>query len=289
MKATTPVSTADGSPTLYSETYCEHYHSLSGAYEESLHKFVYPSNVLEKSRSQSVKVLDICFGLGYNSLSTLEHGCNGYPINITAIEKDENVIERASNLSYPFKAWTHLMKSLGKDQEVDYKNGNIQLVVADARHCLEGIHEEYDVIYLDPFSTLKNPELWTYHFFKELKDRLKSDGCIVTYSSALPVQRGFMKCGLNVYRTQAVGRRRGGTIASLSKRKDLEVLSPKEQFLLEHSDGSIPYRDPKLQSSPEEILIKRKKLIKYLLKKKKIYKVKHCYKAQMWEKRPIDK
>ncbi len=287
MRSHSVITTLDGSPTLYSEAYHEHYHSLSGAYEESLYKFVYPSHVLEKAKSQPVKVLDICFGLGYNSLSTLEHNDHAYPISIWAIEKDRTVIEKASRLSYPFKSWNGVVKSLCDDGKVLYKNGRIQLIIGDARHCLERIYELFDVVYLDPFSTQKNPELWTYHFFRELKDRLKKDGCIITYSSALPVQSGLLKCGFNVYKTQAVGRRRGGTIASLGQLNNLEVLSQKDKYLLEYSDGSIPYRDPGFQSSFEEILTKRKKLVEYLLKKKKIYKVKHCYKAQMWKQESV--
>ena len=61
----------DGSYTAYSKEYNEHYHSTKdGALHESLFKHVIPAFKLKQHR-KNINILDICFGLGFNTLATL--------------------------------------------------------------------------------------------------------------------------------------------------------------------------------------------------------------------------
>lgn len=62
-----PYITGDGSVGLYSEEFHDIYHSGYGALTEAFEKFVCPLTV-EKDK---INVLDICFGLGYNSKAFL--------------------------------------------------------------------------------------------------------------------------------------------------------------------------------------------------------------------------
>ncbi len=271
------IVTGDGSVTLYSDVYNEHYHSMTGAYEEALHKFVYPSNVLELSLHREVRILDICFGLGYNSLVTLEMAINSYPIHITAIEMDYHLIHKIKSIEYKNPSWSEVCFETYKNKISFYRNGKIELLIGDARDVVKNLESTYDIIYLDPFSTLKNTELWTYDFFKLLKSKLFTHGLIVTYSSALPVRSGLLRNGYNVYTTQPIGRRRGGTLASLKPYSDGIELSLKDKYLLEYSDGKLPYRDKSLNGNCLDILSRRKSLVQYLIQKNKIKKVKDCY------------
>lgn len=66
-----PYFTNDGSVGLYSTDFNDIYHSATGALTEAYEKFIYPvdfNNLLQKDR---IKVLDICYGIGYNSKSFL--------------------------------------------------------------------------------------------------------------------------------------------------------------------------------------------------------------------------
>lgn len=66
-----PYFTNDGSVGLYSTDFNDIYHSATGALTEAYEKFIYPvdfNNLLEKDK---IKVLDICYGIGYNSKSFL--------------------------------------------------------------------------------------------------------------------------------------------------------------------------------------------------------------------------
>ena len=56
------VITEDKSVTFRSQEYDECYHSKSGAMEESFEKFAKPCELKD-----GMKVLDVCFGIGYNS------------------------------------------------------------------------------------------------------------------------------------------------------------------------------------------------------------------------------
>lgn len=66
-----PYFTNDGSVGLYSTAFNDIYHSATGALTEAYEKFIFPvdfNNLLQKDK---IKVLDICYGIGYNSKSFL--------------------------------------------------------------------------------------------------------------------------------------------------------------------------------------------------------------------------
>ena len=66
MKDLQELITNDGTLSLRSLVYNENFHSNIGALKETKNKFINPSK-LKRFKNQSIKVLDICFGLGYNS------------------------------------------------------------------------------------------------------------------------------------------------------------------------------------------------------------------------------
>ncbi len=66
-----PYFTNDGSVGLYSEKYDDIYHSASGALTEAYEKFIYPINWDVLLMHDNIKILDICYGIGYNSKSFL--------------------------------------------------------------------------------------------------------------------------------------------------------------------------------------------------------------------------
>ena len=64
--------TEDGSVGLYSKDVDDIYHSSFGALSEAYEKFIFPSKLNEFIKSNNkIKVLDICFGIGYNSKAFL--------------------------------------------------------------------------------------------------------------------------------------------------------------------------------------------------------------------------
>ena len=62
-----PYFTSDGSVGLYSPIYNDIYHSATGALTEANEKFIDPIQCRKYLNKYQVKVLDICYGIGYNS------------------------------------------------------------------------------------------------------------------------------------------------------------------------------------------------------------------------------
>ena len=60
------LETDDGSLSLHSAHFGEAFHSSSGALAEAIAKFVRPAELDRFSQADELKVLDVCFGLGYN-------------------------------------------------------------------------------------------------------------------------------------------------------------------------------------------------------------------------------
>ena len=66
-----PYFTNDGSVGLYSPEFNDIYHSATGALTEAYEKFIYPIDFKFLFSKPNIKVLDICYGIGYNSKSFL--------------------------------------------------------------------------------------------------------------------------------------------------------------------------------------------------------------------------
>ncbi|MDD3014675.1 MAG: MnmC family methyltransferase, partial [Candidatus Gastranaerophilales bacterium] len=91
-----PVQTEDGTLSLFNTKINDIYHSKIGAYTEALNKFTLPSGIVEYARNNdSISILDICYGLGYNSRVAVNEIWKVNPkcrINVTGIEIDPYVI-----------------------------------------------------------------------------------------------------------------------------------------------------------------------------------------------------
>ena len=66
-----PYLTNDGTIGLYNEDFDDIYHSATGALTESYEKFILPINFNLLLKKEKINILDICYGIGYNSKSFL--------------------------------------------------------------------------------------------------------------------------------------------------------------------------------------------------------------------------
>ena len=84
-----PYFTNDGSVGLFSPEADDIYHSTYGALSEAYEKFVLPAN-LENffANNSEIKVLDICYGIGYNSKSFLNFLIDKKILNIKIKNKN---------------------------------------------------------------------------------------------------------------------------------------------------------------------------------------------------------
>jgi len=214
--------TKDGSITFYSEEYNETYHSVTGAVEEAFKKFVEPTHIANLAELGMVSILDVCFGLGYNSAAAIDKILDVNPeckIIIVGLEKDEKILKAIPGIfCLQIKSY-NIIKELVKNKlvnnnyEYDNHNVKINLLVCDALDGIKKLKLRFDIIFHDPFSPKKNPELWTEEFFKELRKHIKEDGVFTTYSCAGQIRRNLKAAGFSVKDGPCVGRRAPSTIA----------------------------------------------------------------------------
>ncbi len=212
------IRTKDDSVTFFNSEYDETYHSTSGAIEESFEKFVKPSKVKEfVKNNKEIKLLDICFGVGYNSAALIDEVLKNNKdcrIFITALENDKEIIEQIPNITPEFKNYS-IIKELAKSKNKKFSSDNInmKLIIEDALKSIKKINNKFDFVFLDPFSPKKCPELWTEEFFKDIFNLMKPNSILTTYSCARSVRDNLTKAGFKVEDGPCIGRRSPSTIA----------------------------------------------------------------------------
>ncbi|MHC4883703.1 MAG: tRNA modification radical SAM protein MnmL/YtqA [Planctomycetota bacterium] len=262
------VVTGDESITFWSPEFKEHYHSPAGAYSEAREKFVIPSGIETRlADGMDVRLLDVCFGLGYNSLVACESAIRvgRGRLHIIALEMDRRVVGDAARqvrVDSKIMDWNACLESLHRDGEFEQGCVRVEMIWGDARVSVPRLHvERYDAIFLDAFSTQRNSELWTQDFFEDLKQCLKPSGCLLTYCAAIPVRSGLLRAGFHVGETPAFGRERGGTMAAIDPARITLPLPDRDLHLIHETNRGIPYRDPTRCATNKAILRQRQQAI----------------------------
>jgi len=258
------VATKDGSITFWNAEVKEYYHTMAGARSEALQKYSHPGKLDQRLAKGKVKILDICFGLGYNSLLACEKALQtGSRLDTIALEMDKRVVQAASqDLIEQGTAfdWKDCLSTLYKTGYWKHESCSITMVWGDARHTINTAHGPFDLIWLDAFSTQRNSELWTIDFFKRLYPLLDTRGALLTYCAAIPVRAAFIEAGFYVGETAAFGRERGGTIVTKNPQL-IEIPLPERDLFLIQSTRGTPYRDPDGTRTNKEILRHREEEI----------------------------
>ena len=269
------VLTKDGSVTLRSHIFQENFHSLEGALKETEIKFINPSD-LKRFNNRSLNVLDICFGLGYNSASLFNSLIrqNSF-INWYALEIDKKPLKYSlGNKSFQ-KLWhpkvLKIFKELSKNSKYKDQSFVCDILWGDAREKIKNIpaNIKFDLIYLDGFSPQKCPQVWSVEFLSKVTQKLNPQGYLITYSCSAAIRRTLKDFGLQIFNIKpnldSKNLWSNGTIAvKIIEEKVLQnnlyfkkLSSMEEEHLL--TKASIPYRDPNLSSNPKDIIQKRVK------------------------------
>ncbi len=221
------VLSADGTNTLFSKEFNEAYHSTNdGALHESLAKHVKPAFLVKKG-VEHLTILDICFGLGYNTFTTLyyiQQNQLNTKVHIISPEFDKELIASLANFDYPpqFDNIGYIIKELSKNFYYEDKQLKIEILLGDARESVPKIKDKIDIIYQDAFSPKQNPLLWTKEFFADIVKISKEDTVLTTYSTAASTRLGLYENGFKLYLNRADGIRTS-LIASL---KELDMFEP---------------------------------------------------------------
>jgi tRNA U34 5-methylaminomethyl-2-thiouridine-forming methyltransferase MnmC len=267
MNSWTPLITQDGSYTFFSAEFDETFHSVRGAKAEAFQKYAEATYLVQKAQAQApvLRLLDVCYGLGYNTAAALEliwNVCPECEIEVWGLEIDPTV--PASALAPELlSGWSAsvqvVLQNLGRCHYHNQTGLRATLLLGDARQTVQTLIQDgfkADAIFFDPFSPQRCPELWTVEFFQAISRCLKLDGILSTYSRAAAARTALKSAGLCIG-TIASGsvlphQWSQGTVASWYP----EALPPLSLMEQEHLDtrASIPYRDPELSDLREVIL-----------------------------------
>lgn len=218
----------DGTHTLYSKEFDEPYHSTKdGALHESLEKHVKPSLSL-KADKDKLTILDICFGLGYNTFATLytikKRGLKT-KIHILSPEFDEALVRSLEHFDFPkeFEAIKPIIQTISQNLYYEDEQFKIEILLGDARKSIPEIKEKIDIVYQDAFSPAHNPLLWTKEWFRDVRAICQEDAILTTYSTAAAIRLGLYENGfyIFVHRAQMI---RYSTVASLKMLDGLEYI-----------------------------------------------------------------
>ncbi len=240
------VQTKDGSFTLNSPLFDECYHSVhDGALNETLQKHVIPAFTF--ANKPQLKILDICFGLGFNTFATiyyLKKENIDKKIQVFSPEFDEKLLVSLREFTYPkaFEEIAGIIQTVLRDHYYKDDTIEITLMVGEARqmiHNLRGI----DIIYQDAFSPKKNPLLWTREYFDHLYAISSEDAVMTTYSIATPVRLGMHEAGFYVYEYKSAHTR----VQTIAAKKALPLPRVDMAKKLRNNPAAACLRDADLQ------------------------------------------
>ena len=265
------IITEDGSISFRSEKFNENFHSKAGAYYETKNKFINPSR-LKRFQNKSINVLDICFGIGYNSALLFENlEIELSTLNWYGLEIDKRPLNYALTDKKFNNLWSstviEILNSLNSKGSYKNKYFDCKLIMGDARKEILNLPKElnFDLIFLDGFSPQKCPEIWSYEFLSQLKNKIKHEGYLITYTSAAAVRKSLKNLGFNLFNILPTLSNKNnwsdGTLATFDNQQNNPYIKQLSEMEIEHlnTKASIPYRDPTGEMLSKEILEIREK------------------------------
>ncbi len=317
------IKTSDGSTGLYNKEVKDIYHSKTGAYSEALEKFINPIFLSGINFGDEVRILDICYGIGYNTKCAIDK----LNVNLEAdiLETDKSLVlispfikdnidndslklsliseiyKNEEDIKYGIELYkyfnefgydkffsslysafysfynntgntfalpcnnnsilhniyyNYISDSMNKGVEINNnKKIKINTHIQDARITLQKINNSYDIIFLDAFSSKKDPTLWTIHFLNLIKQKMKPNSLLISYSKSTAFRSALIELGFNVGKT-FLNNTDMGTVASFNKHLIINPLDDIDFKLIDSRSG-ITYKDPSLSLPPTQILLNR--------------------------------
>ena len=236
-------TTQDGSIGLYDRKLDEIYHSKFGAKKEAYEKFIEPCLMY---KNKPIKILDICYGIGYNTKCALENFSNIQKID--CLELNPELVYKSPEFEYDKKINEIIAKNL-KNPEL------IHFYIDDARNIIQKLNEKYDIIFHDGFAPHKQSVLWSEDFILNISNLVHENSLYVTYNHSKPVLNALKKCNLTIGKTLNENKTIG-TIASFNCNLIENKLNAFELNEL-NTKSAITYKDKNLNLTHEEILQNR--------------------------------
>lgn len=197
------VQTKDGSYTLFNKELDEHYHSIHGALQESLHVFIKSGLqfFIDNNHTQKdISIFEMGLGTGLNAYLTfletknLEHSINYNSIEAFPLEwklvKQLSYFENACFEQIHTCPWNETT-SISEKFMLHKIEGNIEALTPNKyRPC--------NIIYYDAFAPSAQVHLWEKPVLKKMYDILGKNGILVTYCAQGQFKRNLKELGFEI-------------------------------------------------------------------------------------------
>lgn len=198
--------TEDGSHTIYLPEMDEHYHSVHGAIQESLH--IYIEQGLLQTGRKDISVLEIGFGTGLNAYLTYCYALEqNLSLNYIGLEKYPLNEDEYSILNYSDEIFPEYSTIFNRLHQAEWGKMNeistefmLTKIKADIATFQFNDTPQFDLVYYDAFAPGKQPEMWTDIILKKVAATVKKDGIIITYCAKGTVRRALSDAGFAMER-----------------------------------------------------------------------------------------
>ena len=195
--------TLDGSTTLYAPDFGQHYHSVHGAIQESMHVFIEAGLAYSLTKNKQINLLEVGYGTGLNAFLSYLHRQNSI-IHYTGIDAYPVPANLAMALNYPDQINAHGGAEIFK--KMSNFPWNQRLILSPEfsfRKVLCMLEEfqcedRFDLIFFDAFSPNSQPELWTVDIFARLYAHCNPGAIMTTYSAKGSIRRAMQAAGFSV-------------------------------------------------------------------------------------------
>lgn len=220
--------TKDGSHTLFSHRFNQHYHNPNGAIAESRHNFFEVNRLYKALKSQEeLTILEVGFGTGLNLLLMLDalaepdakarihyYTIEAWPIDAETARK----FNFGEHISHP-ELTDYIITIFDRLQQgLNHFDLTTQL---DAT-VFHGFFSDFPVndlkanfIFHDAFSPEVNEELWTGETFQKLTRLSAPNVILTTYSAASKAKAAMAWAGWKLAKTEGALGKREMTVAAL--------------------------------------------------------------------------
>jgi tRNA U34 5-methylaminomethyl-2-thiouridine-forming methyltransferase MnmC len=231
------VQSADGSHTIFLPELNEHFHSVNGAIQESMHVFIEQGLLRVPAHTNELNILEVGFGTGLNCLlSILFSHDRAMKVRYCGLEAFPLAREEYVFLNHPEQVASHvslvhpLLRDLflrlhfkdipGRSPKPDLEYGMRDLFLrlhegpwntpfeAARDFVLEKRMElierailpegYFDLVYFDAFAPHVQPGVWNDQVFARIHAAMKAGGQLVTYSAKGSLKRTLKTCGFQL-------------------------------------------------------------------------------------------
>jgi tRNA U34 5-methylaminomethyl-2-thiouridine-forming methyltransferase MnmC len=200
------ITTSDGSHTLFVPELGEHYHSVHGAVQESMHVFIKQGLEAVAVADGPLYIFEMGLGTGLNLLLSALQPFER-PVHYVSVEAYPVSAEEAASLNYgnlfvdhpEAAALFQTIHSLPWNEPEELKpNFTIHKIHAKLAEVEWPTLPHFYLVYFDAFAPDAQPGLWTEEVFKILYSQMAEGGILVTYCAKGSVRRALRSAGFSI-------------------------------------------------------------------------------------------